>query len=319
MHPTALQEAVTLQECKLYSLPTLHPLLTSDSDAIYPDTKPGGFDHAEDCGTLKPASVISTSYGQNEADLTPAYQNRQCNEYMKLGLAGVTFLYSSGDHGVAGNGGQCCTNAKCAGGTMNNGTTGTFNPGFPATCPYITAVGATQIKPNTFVNASQPEEACQTVIYSGGGFSNVFPIPDYQKTEVAKYFSAHNPPYTATQYNNSQAVRGYPDVSANGANYVVAVDGSLSLVFGTSASAPTFGSIITLINEERVKAGKPTVGFINPTLYANPGAFNDIVSGGNQGCGTPGFTAVEGWDPVTGLGTPNYEKLLQVFMDACKE
>ena len=202
---------------------------------------------------------------------------------------------------------------------MNNGTTGTFNPGFPATCPYITAVGATQIKPNTFVNASQPEEACQTVIYSGGGFSNVFPIPDYQKTEVAKYFSAHNPPYTATQYNNSQAVRGYPDVSANGANYVVAVDGSLSLIFGTSASAPTFGSIITLINEERVKAGKPTVGFINPTLYANPSAFNDIVSGGNQGCGTPGFTAVEGWDPVTGLGTPNYEKLLQVFMDACEE
>jgi tripeptidyl-peptidase-1 len=100
---------------------------------------------------------------------------------------------------------------------------------------------------------------------------------------------------------------------------VVAVDGSLGLIFGTSASAPTFGSIVTLINEERVKAGKPTVGFINPTLYANPGAFNDIVSGGNQGCGTPGFTAVEGWDPVTGLGTPNYEKLLQVFMDACKE
>ncbi len=109
-------------------------------------------------------------------------------------------------------------------------------------------------------------------------------------------------------------MRGYPDVSANGANYVVAVDGSLSLVYGTSASSPVFGSIITLINEQRVAAGKSAVGFLNPTLYANPGAFTDIISGGNQGCGTNGFTAVAGWDPVTGLGTPNYTKLLAVFL-----
>lgn len=102
-------------------------------------------------------------------------------------------------------------------------------------------------------------------------------------------------------------------MAANGANYVVAVDGALSLVYGTSASAPTFGAIITLINEERIKAGKSAVGFINPTIYANPAAFNDIVTGGNQGCGTAGFTSVAGWDPVTGLGTPNYTKLLAVF------
>jgi tripeptidyl-peptidase-1 len=69
-----------------------------------------------------------------------------------------------------------------------------------------------------------------------------------------------------------------------------------------------------LINEQRVSAGKSAVGFINPTLYANPSAFNDITSGGNQGCGTAGFTAVTGWDPVTGLGTPNYSELLSVFM-----
>jgi tripeptidyl-peptidase-1 len=238
---------------------------------------------------------------------------------MKLGLAGITFLYSSGDNGVAGNGGVCCTEAKCAGSTFNDGTTGTFNPAFPGTCPYITSVGATQVKANTSVSDPQPEEACETVIHSGGGFSNVFAMPDYQNAQVSAYFNAHNPPYTATQYNNSQTVRGYPDVSANGANYVVAVDGSITLVFGTSASAPTFGSIITLINEERVKAGNPPVGFINPAIYANPGAFNDIVSGGNPGCGTPGFSAVEGWDPVTGLGTPNYEKLLQVFMGAFEE
>lgn len=109
-------------------------------------------------------------------------------------------------------------------------------------------------------------------------------------------------------------MRGFPDVAANGANYVVTIDGSLSLVYGTSASSPTFGAIITLINEQRIKAGKTAVGFINPTIYANPGAFNDIVTGGNQGCGTVGFTSVAGWDPVTGLGTPNYGKLLAVFM-----
>ena len=233
---------------------------------------------------------------------------------MKLGLAGTTFLYSSGDNGVAGNQGECCTKAKCAGGTYNSGSSGTFNPSFPATCPYVTAVGATQIKPNTAVTATSPEEACETVIYSGGGFSNVFAMPSYQSSAVQAYFAAHKPSYTATQYNNSQTVRGYPDVAANGANYVVAVDGSLQLVYGTSASSPTFGSVITLINEQRVAGGKAAVGFINPTIYANPGAFNDITSGGNQGCGTAGFTAVTGWDPVTGLGTPNYPKLLAAFL-----
>ena len=51
------------------------------------------------CGTVKPANVISTSYSYNEADLTPFYTARQCNEYAKLGLLGITILYSSGDYG----------------------------------------------------------------------------------------------------------------------------------------------------------------------------------------------------------------------------
>lgn len=280
-------------------------------DATYPDPASGGY-KSQDCGRYTATSVISTSYGSNEADLTAAYEVRQCNEYMKLGMAGTTILYSSGDYGVAGNGGECCTKAKCAGGTYNSGKSGTFNPSFPGTCPYVTSVGATQIVPGASVTA--PEEACETVIYSGGGFSNVFAMPSYQSSAVASYFTNHKPTYTATQYNNSQTVRGYPDVSANGANYAVAVDGSISLVYGTSASSPTFGSVITLINEQRVNAGKAAVGFINPTLYANPTILNDITSGGNEGCGTAGFTAVSGWDPVTGLGTPNYGKMLSVFM-----
>lgn len=176
---------------------------------------------------------------------------------MKLGLQGVTVVYSSGDYGVAGNGGQCCTEEACAGGTYNNGNSGTFNPAFPSTCPYVTSIGATQIVPGASVTA--PEEACETIIYSGGGFSNVFPIPDYQSSAVAAYYASSAPTYDETQYNNTQTVRGYPDISANGANYVVAIDGELALVYGTSASAPVVGSIFTLINNERISAGKGTI------------------------------------------------------------
>lgn len=122
-------------------------------------------------------------------------------------------------------------------------------------------------------------------------------MPQYQKAAVQSYYQQHAPPYGANRYNNSQTVRGYPDVSANGARYVVALDGSYVQLYGTSASAPVVASIVTLLNEKRVAAGKSTLGFLNPVFYANPGMFNDIVTGGNQGCGTAGFTAVKGWDP----------------------
>lgn len=55
-------------------------------DATYPDPLAGGYKGPEDCGKYAPAKVISTSYGYNEADLTPAYEARQCQEYMKLGM-----------------------------------------------------------------------------------------------------------------------------------------------------------------------------------------------------------------------------------------
>ena len=187
-----------------------------------------------------------------------------------------------------------------------------FNPSFPATCPYVTAVGATQVKANASV--TQPEKAAESYIYSGGGFSNLFSTPGYQASALKTYFANHKPPYGPDRYNTTEKSRGYPDVSANGVNYVVAVDGTFNHVYGTSASAPTFGSIVTLINAARMYVGKSPVGFLNPALYANPGMMNDIVSGGNQGCGTPGFKAVNGWDPVTGLGTPNFPKMLGYFL-----
>lgn len=90
--------------------------------------------------------------------------------------------------------------------------------------------------------------------------------------------------------------------------------GSPRLIGGTSASTPVFAAIINRINEERIAAGKSTVGFVNPTLYAHPGVFNDVTVGTNPGCGVEGFRCQPGWDPVTGLGTPNYPKMLNLFM-----
>lgn len=168
------------------------------------------------------------------------------------------------------------------------------------------------MNPNTTV--TQPESACEQVIYSGGGFSNTFSLPSYQSSAVSNYYNKYAPSYTSAQCNNSRATRGFPDVSANGANYIISVQGQYISVFGTSASAPVFASVLTLINEARLNIGKSTVGFVNPALYANPSMFSesillyfipntnqlfstidDITSGNNPGCGTDGFTAVPGW------------------------
>lgn len=194
-------------------------MLTSQSClGIYPDPLPGGFNGPESCGIVKPANVISTSYASDESDLTPFYAIRQCNEYGKLGLMGVTILYSSGDQGVAGNGGRCLNpdgkqsflafpfhsstypNPIFHVGTQStNGTR--FNPLFPAVCPFVTAVGATQVNPNSTV--FEPEGACEQVIFSGGGFSNVFKRPSFQDAAVQSFLTNHPPPFTSAQFNTS--------------------------------------------------------------------------------------------------------------------
>jgi tripeptidyl-peptidase I len=128
------------------------------------------------------------------------------------------------------------------------------------------------------------------------------------------YYKNYAPECTSEQYNSTQKVRGYPDIAANGNHIVIYEQGSLTREDGTSASAPIVASLFSLINEERIAAGKGPVGFVNPVLYANPGAMNDIVTGSNTGAGTEGFECVEGWDSVTGLGTPDHGKLLKAFM-----
>ncbi|GAD94745.1 alkaline serine protease AorO [Paecilomyces variotii No. 5] len=289
----------------------------SDIDPPYPDPASGGYKGQLQCGVYKPTNVISISYGSAEADLPISYQRRQCNEFMKLGLQGVSVLVASGDSGVAGRGGDP-TPSNCLG---KDGKV--FAPDFPATCPYITAVGATYLPLGA--DAQKDEEVAVTSFPSGGGFSNIYKAPDYQTDAVAAYFKEKNPPYKYYESvdNSSFAAgggiynrigRAYPDVAAIGDNVVIYTSGAPTLIGGTSAASPVFAAILTRINEELIAKNKSTVGFVNPILYAHPEVFNDITVGNNSGCGTPGFYAAKGWDPVTGLGTPNYPALLDLFL-----
>ena len=261
------------------------------------------------------SNVISVSYGQIEGALPRFYQERQCREWMKLALQGVSVIFASGDSGVANryNAGynNTCLNSEL-GYVDQEGTR--FSPSFPATCPYITAVGATDLRNSSIyggeVAVAQPDGA--TSYYSGGGFSSVFPRPSFQSDAVKTYLDKYAPKYGESVFNSSG--RGFPDVSALGQNLATIFLGKTYGIGGTSASAPIFASIINLLNEERLQAGKKPIGFLNPVLYKNPGMFNDVTQGSNPGCGTNGFPASKGWDPVTGLGTPNYEKMKKVFL-----
>ena len=85
-------------------------------------------------------------------------------------------------------------------------------------------------------------------------------------------------------------------------NVIIVNDGFSMPVAGTSCASPIFAGMIALLNDIRLEAGKPVLGFLNPLLYANPDIFNDITEGSN------GFHCAKGWDPVTGLGTMNFEK-----------
>lgn len=150
--------------------------------------------------------------------------------------------------------------------------------------------------------------------YSGGGFSNVFEIPSYQADAVGAYLKNYPPPYNSSVYNNSGVARAYPDIAALGLKIATVWLGDIYGIGGTSASTPIVAGLITLLNEARLEAGKGPIGFLNPTLYAHPEMFNDITVGGNPGCGTDGFKAAPGWDPVTGMGTPIFPKMKEVFL-----
>jgi len=237
--------------------------------------------------------VISSSYGEDEDSVSQAYAER-CNvEFQKAGVRGISLLFASGDSGVGGTGGcgaQCSAGKKC------------FVPMWPAASPYVTAVGGT-------TGFGGKESAASL---SSGGISYRWPRPAWQKEAVASFLAGKDLPDKSLY---SHTGRGFPDVAAQAINYMVVAFAGISMaVDGTSCASPTVAGILSLVNDARLIAGKPSLGFVNPLLYKNPAALNDVTSGCNPGCGNKGFCAVPGWDAVTGLGTPNFAKLVNISL-----
>lgn len=218
-----------------------------------------------------------------------SYARTVCDLFSQVAARGTSVLVSSGD---SGSGSNC---------SAIDATKLQYSPAFPASCPFVTAVGATY------------RIAEQAVSFSGGGFSNYFPRPAYQDAAVSSYLTTQANA-SLTQYFNSTG-RAYPDVSAQGVSFHVFVRGSDVEESGTSASAPAFASIIALLNSDRLANGLAPFGLLNPWLYGNASsALTDVAKGAGSGCSQipgSGFPAVSGWDPVTGLGTPAFAKLRQ--------
>ncbi|KAH9062363.1 subtilisin-like protein [Lactarius vividus] len=221
--------------------------------------------------------TISTSYCIDEKAAPLEYSLYVCNLFGQLGLLGVSVLYATCDDGV----GKDCT--------LSDGTV-RFKPKFPATCPYVTAVGGT-MDYNPEVGAS----------FSGGGFSDYFTVPRYQQRVVPAFLQKLGNKYQGL-YNASG--RGFPDISAQSVGFPIFLNGVERKVHGTSGATPVVAGIIALINDYQLSKNRPVLGFLNPLLYGRAsGALTDVTSGTNPGCNTDGFSAVPGWDPVTGLGT----------------
>jgi len=249
--------------------------------------------------------VYSVSYGNDEVQQSSTEYMYQCNSvFMAAANLGYSILFASGDQGVWGRSGV--------------GTT--FHPDFPATSPYITAVGGTDFT-STTPSLTNYVEKCSTD--GGGGFSNTFAIPAYQAAAVANYIAiagaAGNLPKQS--YWNATG-RAYPDISAEFGLVVpfcIVSNGKWFGVGGTSASCPTVAHGISVLNNIQLTAGKKPLGFLNQWLYQTLASaalgtyFTDITLGqNNEGVGT-GFSAMPGWDPCSGVGTPNFAMMAKAM------
>lgn len=275
-----------------------------------------------------PPSVNSISWGTYENEVSASTLNSFNTEAMKLAAMGVTVLASSGDSGVSNFGCSCSQSSSSSilpWSTASSWTGKGYFPSFPATSPYVTAVGGTM-----GLNTGSSEIACQSqlggVITTGGGFSMYFPTPSWQSKSVTNYLSAVAP----TPGYNPQG-RAYPDISLMAVEFPVVVNSQLTTLFGTSASAPVMAAMVSLVNSARYSRGLGPVGFINPTLYSLGESatitdiFNDIASGSNNCCAngnyptanttccSAGFNSSVGWDPVTGWGSIYYPSFAEAF------
>jgi tripeptidyl-peptidase-1 len=141
-------------------------------------------------------SVLSTSYGEVEQSVPPSYARSICNLFAQLGARGVSVIYSSGDSGV----GESCLS--------NDGTGRTrFEPIFPASCPFVTAVGG--------VEGINPEIALD---FSTGGFSDIFPRSKYQDQAVSGYLDHLGDQWSGLYNRHGRAI---PDVASQAKNFII--------------------------------------------------------------------------------------------------
>jgi len=245
-------------------------------------------------------AVYSISYGWQgnltELGCTDAEVMAFDNDLAKVATRNITIIFSSGDSGS---------------GQAGSGSSAILWPEWPASSPWVTSVGGTY-----FVNGdpSTGRETAVTEFGSGGGFSFMFPMASWQTSACQAYLNnvPHIPPTSSYPANG----RGTPDVSALGWNFQIVENGQTISVGGTSASAPSFAGMISLINDQRQKSSKGNLGFLNQWIYQNPTMFRDVLVGNNaiSRGGSPlqyGWYCTPGWDAATGFGTPDFPLLLQ--------
>jgi kumamolisin len=221
-------------------------------------------------------SVVSISWGGPESSWTQQAMTSMDEAFQSAAAMGVTVCVAAGDDG-----------------STDGVTDGLNHVDFPASSPNVLACGGSELVASGHSITSETvwNELANSEGATGGGISDVFPLPSYQS-------SAGVPP---SANPGGHVGRGVPDVAGDAdptTGYVTRVDGQPGVIGGTSAVAPLWAGLIALINES---IGKP-VGFVNPLLYQNASAagdFNDITSGNNGA-----YSAGPGWDACTGLGSP---------------
>ncbi len=259
--------------------------------AVYfaPNTDQGFIDAITDAvhDTTRKPSVISISWGGPEDSWTQQSQTAMNAALQDAATLGVTVTVAAGDSG-----------------SSDGVTDGKLHVDFPASSPYALACGGTtlngggsQISSEVVWNETANQEGA-----TGGGVSTVFAVPSYQS-------SAGVPAQPETNF----AGRGVPDVAGDAdpsTGYQVLVDGQSQVIGGTSAVAPLWAALVALMNQQ---LGAP-VGFLNPKIYPlGQSGFHDITSGNNDDSGLGYYTAKAGWDPCTGLGSPDGAALLSAL------
>ncbi|KAH9041497.1 peptidase S8/S53 domain-containing protein [Lactarius deliciosus] len=278
-----------IQYTEAMAYPTPHVFYSTGrgpSDTVTDDDLMAWLDYILDQENIP--QTISMSYSQEENSVPMEYAIYVCDQFATLGVRGVSVLQSSGNDGIGG--GTC----------LRDDGTVRFEPTFPGTCPYVTVVGGAM--------DYEPEVAGVFPSgFSGGGFSDYFKRPSYQEEAVSTFLRDLGNRYQDL-YNASG--RGIPDIAAQAVGARFFLNGNEREVSGTSVSTPIVAGIISLLNDWLISTGREPLGFLNPWLYGRGSrGLTDITEGSNPGCNMDGFSAIVGWDPVTGLGTPNFRRM----------